>query len=40
MGSLSGSGDPGVLSALSALAGVPSSSGTEQWVAQCADKYM
>lgn len=38
--SLAGSADPQVLQAMVALADVSSSSGTEQWVAQCADKYM
>jgi hypothetical protein len=40
MSSLAGSADPQVLAAMVALADVSSSSGTEQWVAQCADKYM
>lgn len=40
MSSLAGSADPQVLAAMVALADVSSSSGTEQWVAQCANKYM
>lgn len=40
MSSLAGSADPGVLEAMVALADVSSSSGMEQWVAQCANKYL
>ena len=40
MASLAGCTDPAVLGALPALADVSSSSGTEQWVAQCANKYL
>jgi hypothetical protein len=40
MSSLAGSADPQVLAAMVALADVSYSSGTEQWVAQCANKYM
>jgi hypothetical protein len=40
MASLAGCADPAMLGSLSALADVSSSSGMEQWVAQCANKYM
>lgn len=35
-----GSGDPSILSALASLEAVSSASSTEQWVAQCANKYL
>ncbi|WIA09183.1 hypothetical protein OEZ85_008594 [Tetradesmus obliquus] len=40
MSSLAGSADPSVLKAMASLDGISSSSGTEQWVAQHANKYM
>jgi hypothetical protein len=40
MSSLAGSADPSVLKAMASLDGISSSSGTEQWVAHHANKYM
>jgi hypothetical protein len=40
MSSLAGSADPSVLKAMASLDGISSNSGTEQWVAHHANKYM